>query len=305
MLSAPPWGSRPASPPRCPALNDSARRGCTRAGGTTVHSTPCRGCRPSIPEINKLGLSLLCAQAWPSFLDRLGHRLPRKAPRGERSPRALRGLVALLEELAHSPRTSATATSGSTISSSAPGDDSPPILPSTGRSRTRRRHLRPRVLHEPESSGCPAAASRDILARYHGGLPLVRRPRLRLSSSAHSTIAARSCSASSTRFPAADSPANPPTSAAIRFCASWPSEAAAILDWNAADLPAGLLSDDKGPWSAGASSTAVPRVTRETIGPTASSAGPAAAPPALPRREYASRYQPHRAPPAAGPLLTL
>jgi hypothetical protein len=57
---------------------------------------------PVDSEINKLGLGLY-AQAWPSFLERLGDRLPREAL--EVGERLGSRSMALLEELAHSPRT--------------------------------------------------------------------------------------------------------------------------------------------------------------------------------------------------------
>ena len=133
---------------------------------------------PVDSEINKLGLGLY-AQAWPSFLERLGDRLPREAL--EVGERLGSRSMALLEELAHSPRTLCHGDVRLDNIFFGRGDDSPPILLDwqiAGRGvGTYDLAYFMSQSFDPEVR---RASERDILARYHGGLLAARRPRLRL-----------------------------------------------------------------------------------------------------------------------------
>ena len=119
-------------------------------------------------EINKLGLGLY-AQAWPSFLERIGDRLPREAL--EVGERLASRSVALLEELAHSPRTLCHGDVRLDNIFFGPGDDSQPILLDwqiAGRGvGTYDLAYFMSQSFDPEVR---RASEWEILARYHNGL---------------------------------------------------------------------------------------------------------------------------------------
>ena len=123
---------------------------------------------PVDSDINKLGLGLY-AQAWPSFLERLGHRLPREALEiGERLG-ARSG--ALLEKLAQSPRTLCHGDVRLDNIFFDPGDDRPPTLldwqiAGVGVGTYDLAYF----MSQSFDPDVRRASERDILARYHRGL---------------------------------------------------------------------------------------------------------------------------------------
>ena len=123
---------------------------------------------PVDSEINKLGLGLY-AQAWPSFLERLGDRLPREAL--EVGERLGSRSMALLEELALSPRTLCHGDVRLDNIFFGPGDESPPVLLDwqiAGRGVGT--YDLAYFLSQSFDPEVRRASERDILARYHGGL---------------------------------------------------------------------------------------------------------------------------------------
>jgi hypothetical protein len=123
---------------------------------------------PVDSEINKLGLGLY-AQAWPSFLERLGDRLPREAL--EVGARLGSRSVALLDELAQSPRTLCHGDVRLDNIFFGPGDDSPPILLDwqiAGRGVGT--YDLAYFMSQSLDPDVRCASERDLLARYHAGL---------------------------------------------------------------------------------------------------------------------------------------
>jgi hypothetical protein len=123
---------------------------------------------PVDSEINKLGLGLY-AQAWPSFLERLGDCLPREALEvGERLGSCA---MALLEKLALSPRTLCHGDVRLDNIFFGPEDDSAPILLDwqiAGRGVGT--YDLAYFLSQSFDPDVRRASERDLLARYHGGL---------------------------------------------------------------------------------------------------------------------------------------
>ena len=119
-------------------------------------------------EVNKLGLGLY-AQAWPSFVERLGDRMPRAALAvGERLGAHL---LTLLEDLAQSPRTVCHGDVRLDNIFFGPGDPSAPILIDwqiAGRGVGT--YDLAYFMSQSLDPDVRRASEREILARYHAGL---------------------------------------------------------------------------------------------------------------------------------------
>ena len=119
-------------------------------------------------EVNKLGLGLY-AQAWPSFVERLGDRMPKAALAvGERLGTHL---LTLLEDLAQSPRTVCHGDVRLDNIFFGPGDPSAPILidwqiAGRGVGTYDLAYFMSQSLDPDVRRG----SEREILARYHAGL---------------------------------------------------------------------------------------------------------------------------------------
>ena len=122
---------------------------------------------PVDSEINKLGLGLY-AQAWPSFLERLGHRLPQEAL--EVGERLGSRSMALLEELAYSPRTLCHGDVRLDNIFFGAGDSRPILLDWQIAGRGVGTYDLAYFMSQSFDPEVRRASEREILARYHAGL---------------------------------------------------------------------------------------------------------------------------------------
>ena len=122
---------------------------------------------PPDHEVNKLGLGLY-AQAWPSFVDRLGDRIPAAAR--DVGERLGAHVIDLLEELARSPRTVCHGDVRLDNLFFGPGDATPTFIDWQIAGRGVGTFDLAYFMSQSLDPDVRRAAEREILARYHAGL---------------------------------------------------------------------------------------------------------------------------------------
>jgi hypothetical protein len=122
---------------------------------------------PADHEVNKRGLGLY-AQAWPSFVDRLGDRIPAAAR--DVGERLGAHVIGLLDELARSPRTVCHGDVRLDNVFFGPGDAAPTFIDWQIAGRGVGTFDLAYFMSQSLDAGVRRACERDVLARYHARL---------------------------------------------------------------------------------------------------------------------------------------